>query len=213
MRPDVGSEAEGALRIRAEAALFDLDGVLVDSMPIIRSIFEDWARSCGLDPAHVVQTVHGRPTSQALADLVPAAEVAAHLAYLSSDEIRPSTEMVCLPGAKELLTGLRPGRWAVVTSGAGAVARARLASTGLPWPQVLVTADDVERGKPAPDCYLLAATRLGIGPAGCVVVEDAPAGVRAALAAGMRCIGVGSRLAGLLPETTVNSPADIQLEL
>jgi len=76
-----------------------------------------------------------------------------------------------------------------------------------------VTADDVERGKPAPDCYLLAATRLGIGPAGCVVVEDAPAGVRAALAAGMRCIGVGSRLAGLLPETTVNSPADIQLEL
>ena len=114
MRPDVGSEAAGALRIRAEAALFDLDGVLVDSMPIIRSIFEDWARSCGLDPAHVVQTVHGRPTSQALADLVPAAEVAAHLAYLTAEEIRRSTEMVCLPGAKELLTGLRPGRWAVV---------------------------------------------------------------------------------------------------
>lgn len=213
MRPDVGSEAAGALRIRAEAALFDLDGVLVDSMPIIRSIFEHWARSCGLDPAHVVQTVHGRPTSQALADLVPAAEVAAHLAYLTAEEIRRSTEMVCLPGAKELLTGLRPGRWAVVTSGARAVARARLASADLPRPQVLVTADDVERGKPAPDCYLLAATRLGIGPAGCVVVEDAPAGVRAALAAGMRCIGVGSRLAGLLPETTVNSPAEIQLEL
>src|SRR6476619_4696990 len=99
MRPDVGSEAEGALRIRAEAALFDLDGVLVDSMPIIRSIFEDWARSCGIDPAHVVQTVHGRPTRQALADLVPAAEVAAHLAYLSFVKNTATTEMVCLPGA------------------------------------------------------------------------------------------------------------------
>jgi beta-phosphoglucomutase-like phosphatase (HAD superfamily) len=66
---------------------------------------------------------------------------------------------------------------------------------------------------PAPDCYLLAAARLGIEPPGCVVIEDAPAGVRAALAAGMRCIGIGGRLAGLLPETTVNSPAEIQLEL
>ncbi len=201
------------LRIRAEVALFDLDGVLVDSMPIIREIFEGWARSCGLDLAHVVATVHGRPTMQALADLLPAAEVAAHLGYLTAEEIRRSAEMVCLPGAKELLAGLHVGRWAVVTSGARAVARARLASTGLPWPEVLVTADDVERGKPAPDCYLLAAARLGVLPAGCVVVEDAPAGVRAALAAGMRCIGIGGRLAGLLPGTTVNSPADIQLEL
>jgi sugar-phosphatase len=213
MRPDVDSEAEGALRIRAEAALFDLDGVLVDSMPIIREIFEGWARSRGLDPAHVVETVHGRPTIQALADLVPAAEVAAHLAYLTAEEIRGSAEMICLPGAKELLTGLHPDRWAVVTSGSRAVARARLASAGLPWPQVLVTADDVERGKPAPDCYLLAAARLGIAPAGCVVIEDAPAGVRAALAAGMRCIGIGGRLAGLQAETTVNSPAEICLEL
>ncbi|MGB7797594.1 MAG: HAD-IA family hydrolase [Pseudonocardiaceae bacterium] len=213
MHPEAGSGTLTSLRIRAEAALFDLDGVLVDSMPIIREIFEDWARSRGLDSAHVVQTVHGRPTMEALADLVPATEVAGHLAYLTAEEIRRSAEMACLPGAKELLTGLPAGRWTVVTSGAGAVARARLASTGLPWPQVLVTADDVERGKPAPDCYLLAAARLGILPAGCVVVEDAPAGVRAALAAGMRCIGIGGRLAGLLPETTVNSPAEIRLEL
>jgi len=113
----------------------------------------------------------------------------------------------------ELVTGLPADRWAVVTSGARAVARARLASTGLPRPWVLVTAEDVERGKPAPDCYLLAAGRLGVQPAGCVVFEDAPAGVRAGLAAGMRCIGVGSRLAGLLPGMTVSSPAEIQLEL
>jgi sugar-phosphatase len=200
------------LRIRAEAALFDLDGVLVDSMPIIREIFEAWARSRELDPAHVVETVHGRPTMQALADLLPAAEVAAHLAYLTAEEIRRSAEMICLPGANELLTGLPAGRWAVVTSGARAVAQARLASTGLPRPEVLVTADDVERGKPAPDCYLLAAVRLGVRPAGCVVFEDAPAGVRAGLAAGMRCIGVGGRLAGLLLGT-VSSLAEIQLEL
>jgi sugar-phosphatase len=213
MRPDVDSSAEGALRIRAEAALFDLDGVLVDSMPIIREIFEGWARSCGLDPAHVVETVHGRPTMQALADLVAPAEVAAHLAYLTAEEIRRSAEMVCLRGAKELLTGLLAGRWAVVTSGGRAVAQARLASTGLPWPEVLVTADDVERGKPAPDCYLLAAARLSVRPAGCVVFEDAPAGVRAGLAAGMRCVGVGGGLAGLLTETAVSSLAEIQLEL
>ncbi len=213
MRPEADSGTVTPLWIRAEAALFDLDGVLVDSMPIIREIFEEWARSRGLDPAHVVETVHGRPTVQALADLLPAAEVAAHLAYLTAEEIRRSAEMACLPGAKELVTGLPASRWAVVTSGARAVAWARLASTGLPRPEVLVTADDVEQGKPAPDCYLLAAARLGVRPAGCVVFEDAPAGVRAGLAAGMRCIGVGGRFAGLPPGMTVSSPADIQLEL
>ncbi|MFN2479594.1 MAG: HAD family hydrolase [Pseudonocardiaceae bacterium] len=172
----------------------------------------------GLGPAGSIRRTSWRPCTgvppcKRSPTSSPPAEVAAHLAYLTAEEIRRSAEMVCLPGTKELLTGLPAGRWAVVTSGGRAVARARLASTGLPWPHVLVTADDVERGKPAPECYLLAAARLGILPAGCVVVEDAPAGVRAALAAGMRCIGIGAWLAALLPGTTVASPAEIQLEL
>lgn len=197
---------------RANAVLFDLDGVLVDSMSTIREIFTDWARSRGLDPEQVLEAVHGRPTAEGITELVPADALDDHLAYLTAEEIRRSSQMHCLPGAKELLARLPHERWAVVTSGTRDVAEARLEYTGLPQPVVLVTADDVAQGKPAPDCYLLAADRLGAAPGNCVVVEDAPSGVRAAAAAGMQCIGIGTRLTRQLSTRTVGSLAEVHLD-
>ncbi|MEZ4730305.1 MAG: HAD-IA family hydrolase [Caldilineaceae bacterium] len=82
--------------------------------------------------------------------------------------------------------------WAIATSGTRAVATTRLTHAGLPLPTAFVTSDDVERGKPNPDPYLLAAVRLGIPPHRCVVIEDAPAGVEAGLAAGAQVIAVAS---------------------
>ena len=65
---------------------------------------------------------------------------------------------------------------------------------GLPTPKVFITADDVKAGKPAPDGYLLAASRLNLKPTDCVVIEDAPAGIQAGKSAGMRVIAVASTL-------------------
>jgi sugar-phosphatase len=95
-----------------------------------------------------------------------------------------------LPGALRLVTALPSGSWAVATSGVRAVAAARLRRAGLPVPPVLVCAEDVARGKPSPDAYLLAARSLGCPPDQVLVVEDAPAGVQAARAAGMGVVGL-----------------------
>ena len=91
-----------------------------------------------------------------------------------------------------MLAGLPEDSWAVVTSGSAELAVARLRRAGLPVPFTLVTAGDVQRGKPAPDPYLLGAERLGLPVDNCVAVEDSPAGIQAARAAGLRVIGIAS---------------------
>nr|MDQ3350211.1 HAD-IA family hydrolase [Acidobacteriota bacterium] len=95
-----------------------------------------------------------------------------------------------IAGAAALLAELPPERWAVVTSAGHELARTRLATVGLPVPRVLVGADDVARGKPAPDGYLRAADALGVPPARCVVLEDTPVGAEAGRAAGAIVIGL-----------------------
>lgn len=101
-------------------------------------------------------------------------------------------ETIALPGAVELLTSLSSGTWTVCTSANANLGKARLQAAGLPLPAELVTGDDVERGKPFPDPYLLGADLLGFDPADCVVFEDAPAGVLAGIEAGAGLvIGVG----------------------
>ena len=95
-------------------------------------------------------------------------------------------------GVKDLLAQLPRDRWGVATSGTRHTVSIRFPYLGLPEPSVMVTADDVQRGKPAPDPYLLAAKRLGVAPADCLVIEDAPAGVEAAKAAGARVIAVAT---------------------
>lgn len=98
-------------------------------------------------------------------------------------------------GARELLLSLPQGTWAIVTSGSRSVATLRIRHTGLLLPDVLICADEVLRGKPDPEGYLSAAKRLGVSPSACVVIEDAPAGVEAARAAGMRAIAVSGTCA------------------
>jgi sugar-phosphatase len=87
---------------------------------------------------------------------------------------------------------LPANRWAVVTSATRYVAITRLRHFSLPMPQALVTADDVSRGKPDPAPYLQGASLLGINPPDCLVVEDAPAGIRSAHAGKMKAIGVAT---------------------
>jgi sugar-phosphatase len=155
-----------------------MDGVLVDSGDAVERVWREWALAHGLDPEAVARESHGVPSRQVIARLAP---------HLGPEEVErvealhAATGGEALPGAAELLELCD----AVVTSSSAPLAAARLAAAGLPVPAVLVTVDDVARGKPHPDPYLLAAHRLGVDPADCLVIEDAPAGIAAGNAAGM----------------------------
>ena len=178
--------------IEAGAVIFDCDGVLVDSAASVERAWRRWAAVHGLDGAAVVAVAHGRRTEDTLRELGFSGDLAAEVELLEAAEIADATSVSRFPEAAALLPTLPPERWAVVTSGTRALATSRLAAAGLPLPVVLVTANDVAAGKPDPEGYLEAARRLGRPPADCLVFEDAPAGVEAALAAGMRVVGLAT---------------------
>jgi sugar-phosphatase len=173
-----------------DALLFDLDGVLIDSTGNIIRHWRNWAEHHGLDFEAILRTAHGVRSVETIRRYAPGLDAEQEAARIEALEVADTDGVVAMPGARALLEGLPAGKWAIVTSGTEALARARLNRAGLPIPQVLVTADDVHNGKPAPDPYLLGAQRLGIQPAQGIVLEDAEAGIRAGRAAGMRVIGI-----------------------
>jgi mannitol-1-/sugar-/sorbitol-6-phosphatase len=176
--------------IDVAAVLFDCDGVLVDSEASVERAWRGWAAERGLDGEAVMAIAHGRRTEDTLRELGFSAGLAAEVDRLEGAEIADAADVTAFPGAAAALATLPPETWAVVTSGTRALATSRLAAAGLPLPAVLVTADDVAAGKPDPEGYLEAARRLGFSPSDCLVLEDAPAGVQAALAAGMRVVAL-----------------------
>ena len=164
------------------AVISDLDGVLVDSMASSARAWAEWGARHGLDGAAIGNANHGRPTRDVLAEHVPAESIDAEAAFLLDREVSDTRDVVPYAGA---LGVLALPVVAIATSCTLPLAHARLRATGLPIPGVLVSADQVARGKPAPDPYLLAAERLGVAPADCLVLEDAPSGIAAGRAAGM----------------------------
>ena len=176
--------------ISCSAILFDLDGVLVDSAACVENTWRQWAVRHGLDANHVISVAHGRRTIETVQMLAPHLMATNEAAVLAASESQTTEGVFEVPGARELLASLPRRRWAIVTSGIRAVATLRIRHTGLPIPDVLVCADEIEHGKPHPEGYLTAATRLGLDPASCVVMEDAPAGLEAARAGGMRAVGI-----------------------
>jgi sugar-phosphatase len=167
------------------AVLSDLDGVLVDSGDTVEAVWRAWAREHDVDPDWIVEISHGVPSGQVIARVLPgiAPDRLAHEAA-RVEAMNAATNAPAFPGARELLGGVPAGRLAIVTSSGAQLAPSRLRGAGLPTPSVLVPSERVERGKPAPDPYLLAARELGVDPARCVVLEDAPAGIEAGREAG-----------------------------
>jgi sugar-phosphatase len=174
------------------AILFDLDGVLVDSTGSVTRQWRRWAEEQDLDPDKVVETAHGVRTIEIVRRLAPHLDAEAETLRLEKREADDHEGVSVMAGAAELLKAIPEGRWCVVTSGTRYLATARLQLGNLPMPQVLVSADDVSKGKPNPEPYLMGAKLLGVNPAECLVVEDAPAGIRAAHAGGMKAIGITS---------------------
>jgi len=177
--------------IQCRGLLFDLDGVLVDSTPAVARAWAGWAREHGFDePDEVVKKALGRPSITTIRELLPHTDHAAEDREMERREIADLEGVVPLPGAVELLQALPQQRWAIVTSCTRALAHVRIGAAGLPKPRYLVTATDVKHGKPNPEPYLKGAQILGVPAADCLVVEDAPAGVRAGKAAGARVLGL-----------------------
>ncbi|UNO39053.1 HAD-IA family hydrolase [Streptomyces sp. MST-110588] len=179
------------MKITADALLFDNDGTLVSSVESVFRCWIRWAKEYGLTEADFARVeLHGRPSAEIIADLLPAdrvPEAVARIDQLEVEDVPGGVEV--LPGTHELLAGLPAERWAVVTSATRRLGEARLTEAGI-RPKTLIAADDITRGKPDPEPFLLAARRLGVDPARCVVFEDAPAGLAAGRAAGMTTVAL-----------------------
>jgi mannitol-1-/sugar-/sorbitol-6-phosphatase len=169
--------------------LFDIDGTLVDSSAAVERAWRQVAAEFGADGDAIVASCHGRRSIDTVREFFPPPDRAAVQERVTALELA-STDVTACRGAAGLLAALDGQPWAAVTSGPRPLMTARLGLAGLPVPAVLVTAEDVEQGKPAPDGYLRAARALGVAAADCVVVEDSPAGVAAGRAAGALVVAV-----------------------
>jgi len=190
------------------AVISDLDGVLIDSAAATSRAWAAWGARLGLDGAAIQSANHGRPARDVVAEHVAPEAVDAEAEIVLQAEVADTRGVVAFPGAAEVLA---LPVVALATSCVLSLAHARLAAAGLRVPDALVTSDQIVNGKPAPDAYLLAAERLGVDPAACLVLEDAPSGIAAGRAAGMTvwavttthapdALGAAQRIAGGLPE-------------
>jgi sugar-phosphatase len=177
-------------KIECRGVLFDLDGVLVDSTPAVARVWSIFAAQHGFDPEDTVRRAHGRPSITTIRELLPNANHEAENARVERMEIADVEGVVPLPGAVNLLKALPSAQWTIVTSCTRKLALVRLRVAGLPIPEKLVTASDIANGKPHPEPYLKGAALLGIAPEDCIVVEDAPAGIRAGKAARAKVIAL-----------------------
>jgi len=172
--------------------LFDMDGTLVDSTAVVEQIWGEFSAANGVDAAHVIDFAHGRPSRDTITRFAAdPSQIDEWNITFSRWEDERFDDVIEIPGARALVAAVPPGRWAVVTSALSQPARRRLAAGGFPEPAVLIGADDVREGKPAPEGYRAAARALGVDPAECLVFEDTQAGLDAGRAAGCAVIGVG----------------------
>lgn len=189
------------------AILFDLDGVLVDSTRQVDREWREWAARKGVDADAIMAIAHGVRSVEVIRRVAPHMNAEAEAAAIENHEAKDQSGVVVMPGALELVRSIPDGRWGVVTSGSRLLAQNRLRYCGLPVPEVLISSDDVKNGKPDPEPYLKGAVRLGLAPAECIVIEDAPAGIQSGRAAGMTVIGMASTYA---PAKLVEANAVVQ---
>ena len=167
------------------AFLFDMDGTVLNSIAAAERIWSAWAVRHGVNVETFLPTIHGVRAIDTITRLnLPGVDAEAQAAFITKAEIEDVEGIVEIPGAAAFLKSLPADRWAMVTSAPRDLALRRMAAAGIPEPAVMITAEDVTAGKPDPAGYRLAANRLGLEPADCLIFEDATVGIQAAEAAG-----------------------------
>ncbi|KAI8344254.1 HAD-like domain-containing protein [Chlamydoabsidia padenii] len=171
-----------------EGIIFDLDGTMIDTTPLVIKHWYSFAEEHGLDPVKILETSHGRRTIETIGEWVPEKATPETVDYYERKLAQETEGLTVLPGVMALLDSIPLGKWGVCTAGTSYMAVNRLKQCDIPVPTSLSTGDKVERGKPDPEGYIKAAELLGIAPSNCLVFEDAPAGVRAGKSGGMKVI-------------------------
>ncbi|WP_409319531.1 HAD family hydrolase [Pseudomonas sp. KCJK9016] len=167
------------------AFLFDMDGTVLNSIAAAERIWAAWAVRHGVDVETFLPSIHGVRAIDTITRLnLPGVDAEAQAAFITEAEIEDVEGIVEIPGAAAFLKALPANQWAMVTSAPRDLALRRMAAAGIPEPTVMITAEDVSAGKPDPAGYRLAARRLGLEPADCLIFEDAAVGIQAAEAAG-----------------------------
>lgn len=174
-----------------DAFLFDMDGTILSSIEATERVWAEWAKQHGIDPVTFLPTIHGVRAVETVRRLaLPGVDPVREAKILMQAEMADLEGIAPIEGAGDFLKSLPEERWAIVTSAPLELARRRIAAAGLPMPGTIVSAEDVERGKPSPECFQLGARRLGFDPRDCLVFEDAPAGIVAGETAGARVVVV-----------------------
>lgn len=187
------SAQESVFNTPYRAFLFDMDGTVLNSIAAAERIWAAWALRHGVDVVSFLPTIHGVRAIDTINRLaLPGVDAEAEAAFITEAEIEDVEGIIEVPGAANFLKSLPANQWAIVTSAPKALALRRMAAAGIPQPLVMVTAEDVSAGKPDPAGYRLAARRLGVEPADCLIFEDATVGILAAEAAGAGLIVVTS---------------------
>ena len=167
------------------ALLFDMDGTLLSSIAAAERVWGTWAERHGLDPKVFLPTIHGvRAEDTIRRQQLSGINIDAEVQWINQAELNDVGGIMPIDGIAAFLAALPSDRWAIVTSASLELATRRLKAAGLALPATIITAEDVAKGKPHPDCFLLAAEKLGVRISDCLVFEDAPAGIEAAEAAG-----------------------------
>lgn len=178
--------AQASVFDRAFAAfLFDMDGTVLNSIAAAERIWSAWAVRHGVEVETFLPTIHGARAIDTITRLnLPGVDAEQQAAFITAAEIEDVEGIVEIPAAAAFLNDLPKDRWAMVTSAPRDLALRRMAAAGIPEPALMITAEDVKAGKPDPWGYLLAAKKLGVEPADCLIFEDATVGIQAAEAAG-----------------------------
>ncbi|EPB82626.1 hypothetical protein HMPREF1544_10611 [Mucor circinelloides 1006PhL] len=174
--------------LKSTAFIFDLDGTLIDTTPQVVKFWTDIALENNLNPAQILETSHGRRTIETLQRWVPHLATMEHVNELEGRLCLEKEGVTVLPGVMDLLQSIPAEDWTVNTAGTMLMATSRLRQFDIQVPKQMMTGDMLTQGKPHPEGYLKAAAILGKDPKDCLVFEDAPSGVMAAVAAGMQCI-------------------------
>jgi mannitol-1-/sugar-/sorbitol-6-phosphatase len=179
--------------IQTKAILFDMDGVLISSIASVNRCWRRWAAHYGVPVGPDWEIAHGTRAVEIIRLLRPdftPEQAAEGLRLIEDMEIEDVADLKVLPGVRELLASLPPERWTIVTSATRRLMVGRLRAAALPSPERLIAGDDVTLGKPNPEPYQKGAALLGLQPQDCIVIEDAPSGVGAGVAAASRVLGV-----------------------